>query len=432
MSDFEKICPVHWPRAIALVDMNCFFAAIEARDFPELRGRAVAVTNGMKGSCIITCSYEARAYGIKTGMRLKEGRKRYADLIQRPSRPHVYAEASGKIMQALSNICPDIEIFSVDEAFIDMTPCQSLYGSPGHIGRLLKNAVYQATGLHCSIGISGDKTTAKYAAKLNKPNGFTIIPPWEAAQQLSNVKVTELCGVARGIGHFLAQRNVFVCGDMHRLPIGELAQRFGSPGRRIWYMAQGLDPQPLLPDIADPKSMGHGKVLPPGTLDKDVLLTYLIHMAVRVSARLRRYHFEASVFFIGLYVQQPGQQTKQQSGGGKHPHNWLGRRVKTLQPTSDTQTLIRLCRFVLNECWNNQPVSQVQVTALNPQRESCQPDLFEAQERAQQQNRLNTVVDNINNRYGEFALSPGRLINKSEMPNVIAPSWKPDGHRQSI
>ena len=420
MQDIEKICPVHWERAIALVDMNCFFAAVEARDYPELRGRPLAVTNGMKGTCIITCSYEARAHGIKTGMRMKEGRALYADLIQRPSRPHVYAEVSGKIMQALSEVCPDIEIFSVDEAFIDMTPCQTLYGSPGRIGRLLKRAVYEASGLHCSIGISGDKTTAKYAAKLNKPNGFTIIPPWEAAQQLEDVPVTELCGVARGIGRFLAERGIFNCGDMRRLPIGELARRFGSPGRRIWYMAQGRDPEPLHPDVADPKSIGHGKVLPPNTVDKDILLTYLIHMAVRVSARLRRYHFEASEFFIGMYM----------SGNGQT--RWLGRKVKTPQPTNDTQLLIRLCQFVLNEYWNNQAVNQVQITALNPQYENCQMDLFISPESTEQQSRVNAVMDDINQRYGDMTLGPGRLINKSEMPNVIAPSWKPSGHRQSI
>lgn len=416
MQSFEKVCPIHWERAIALVDMNCFFAAVEARDFPELRGRPVAVTNGLKGTCIITSSYEARAYGIKTGMRMKEGRKLYADLIQRPSRPHVYAETSGKIMQAISDICPDIEIFSVDEAFIDMTHCQSLHGSPGRIGRLLKQSVFKASGLHCSIGISGDKTTAKYAAKLNKPNGFTIIPPWEARQELENVAVTELCGVAKGVGCFLAERGVFVCGDMRRLPIGELARRFGNPGRRIWYMAQGLDPEPMHPDVADPKSIGHGKVLPPNTVDKDILLTYLIHMAVRVSARLRKYHFEASEFFIGLHIK----------------NNWIGRKIKTPQPTNDTQLLIRLCQFFLNEYWNNQPVYQVQMTAMNPQYENCQMDLFVSSENTEQQSKLNTVMDDINNRYGELTLGPGRLINKSEMPNVIAPSWKPSGHRQSI
>ena len=416
MKNISTTCPVYWERAIALVDMNCFFAAVEARDFPELRGRPLAITNGTKGTCIITCSYEARAYGIKTGMRLKEARHLYPDLIQRPTRPHVYAEISGKIMQAMHDVCPDMEIFSVDEAFIDMTPCQSLYGSPGRIGLLLKQAVYKASGLLCSIGISGDKTTAKYAAKLNKPDGFTVIPPWEARQQLANAPVTELCGVAKGIGRFLAERNVYVCGDMQHLPIGELSRRFGNPGKRIWYMAQGLDPEPLHPDVADPKTIGHGKILPPKTVDKDVLLTYLIHMAVRVCARLRRYHFESSEFFIGLRI---------------HNH-WLGRKVKTPAPTNDTQLLIRMCQFILNTEWNNQPVYQVQITALNPRQENCQMDLFIDIQNNEKQNKVNAVIDNINHRYGECTLGPGRLINKSEMPNVIAPSWKPNGHRQSI
>jgi DNA polymerase IV len=410
------LCPIHWERAIALIDMNCFFASVEARDFPELRGRPVAVTNGVQGTCIITSSYEARAYGIKTGMRLREARQLYPDLIQRPSRPHVYAEASGKIMRALTDICPDIEIFSVDEAFIDLTPCQTLYGSPVRTGHLLKQAVYKATGLLCSVGISGDKTTAKYAAKLNKPDGFTVIPPWESRQQLASAPVTELCGVAKGIGKFLAERNVHVCGDMSTLPIGELARRFGNPGKRIWYMAQGLDPEPLHPDIADPKSIGHGKILPPKTIDKDILLTYLIHMAVRVCARLRRYHFEASEFFIGLLTGR----------------EWVGKKVKTPAPTNDTQMLIRLCQFVLNNYWSNQPVYQVQITALNPRKENCQMDLFIDPQFNEQQSKVNVVVDSVNERYGECSLGPARLVGKSEMPNVIAPSWKPTGHRQSI
>ncbi len=415
MMNMDNMCPLRWERAIALVDMNCFFAAVEARDFPELRGRPLAVTNGITGTCIITSSYEARAYGVTTGMRLVAARKLCPDLVQRPSRPHVYAEVSGRIMQAISDICPDVEIFSVDEAFIDITPCQSLYGSPVRVARMIRRAVYEASGLHCSVGLSGDKTTAKYAAKQNKPNGFTVIPPWEARQRLADVPVTELCGIARGIGRFLAERGVFVCGDMPRLPIGELARRFGNPGRRIWYMAQGMDPEPMHIDVADPKSVGHGKVLPPNTRDREVLLTYLIHMAVKVSARLRRYHFEASHYFIGLLTKQ----------------GWVGRKVKTPQPTSDTQLLIRLCQFVLNSSWNGEGVHQVQITALDPRYENNQLDLF-MESGSEQQAKVNAVMDEINDRYGELTLGPGRLLNRSEMPNVIAPSWKPSGHRQSI
>jgi len=416
MNEITNSCPVHWERAIALIDMDCFFAAVEARDFPELRGHPLAITNGTQGTCIITCSYEARAYGIKTGMRLKQARQLCPKLIQRPTRPHVYAETSGQIMQALHNVCPDMEIFSVDEAFIDLTPCQSLYGSPGYIARLLKQAVDTVAGITCSIGVSGDKTTAKYAAKRNKPNSLSIIPPWEARQQLADAPVTELCGIAQGIGHFLAEHNVHLCGDMQQLPIGVLARRFGNLGRRIWYMAQGLDPEPLHFEVAEPKTIGHGKILPPKTTHREVILTYLMHMAVRVCARLRRHHYEASEFFIGLRTYQ----------------QWLGRKVKTSTPTNDTQLLIRLCQFVLTHDWKNQPVYQVQITALNPRRENCQMDLFINHEETEKQIKLNTLMDSINNRYGECTLGPGRLINKSEMPSVIAPSWKPKGHRQSI
>jgi DNA polymerase-4 len=397
--------------------MNAFFASVEMHDFPELRGKPVAVTNGQQGTCIITCSYEARAYGIRTGMRMQQARQLCPELIQRPARPHAYAEVSTRIMQAMSNVCPDMEIFSVDEAFIDMTRCQRLHGTPARMGRMLKQAVYEASSLLCSVGISGDKTTAKYAAKLNKPDGLTIIPPWEARETLADAPVTELCGIAKGIGRFLAEHGVHVCGDMQHLPISVLAQRFGNPGRRIWYMAQGLDPDPLHTEVAPPKSIGHGKVMPPNTRDREAILTYLQHMSVKVCARLRRYNFEAQHYFIGL----------------RSTDGWLGNKLKLTHPGNDSRPLFNLCRYVLQHYWHGEGVFQVQVTALDPQPAELQQDLFnEPTINRQLQSQLNRMIDDVNERYGEMCLTPARLLNRSEMPNVIAPSWKPKGHRQSI
>ena len=136
----------YWKRAIILVDMNAFFAAIDQRDTPEWRGRPLAITNGEQGSCIITCSYEARAYGIKTGMRLSEAKNKCRSLIVVPSRPKVYAEVSASIMAALTEITPDVEIFSVDEAFLDVTCCQTLLGTPEHIGHLVKQKIFKIYG----------------------------------------------------------------------------------------------------------------------------------------------------------------------------------------------------------------------------------------------------------------------------------------------
>ncbi|MFI4921351.1 MAG: DNA polymerase IV, partial [Gammaproteobacteria bacterium] len=228
-----------WSRAIILVDMNAFFASIEQRDFPELRGRPVAVTNGEKGASIITASYEARARGVKTGMHIRDARKLCPDIVKRASRPKEYAQVSTAIMAAMDAITPDVEVFSVDEAFLDVTGVQHIHGTPEEMGQMAKRLVHQVSGLACSIGISGDKTTAKYAAKLVKPDGFTVIPPWEAKERLRDVPLTELCGIKGGIGSFLAERGVHTCGDMQSIPVSVLAGRFGNLGRRIWLMAQG-------------------------------------------------------------------------------------------------------------------------------------------------------------------------------------------------
>ncbi len=405
-----------WPRAIILVDMNAFFASIEQQDHPEWRGRPVAITNGLTGTCIITCSYEARAFGIKTGMRLKEARRLCPGLIQSPARPGRYAAVSSRIMAALENITPDVEVFSVDEAFLDVTRCQRLLGSPEHIAQLTKRTVFEASGILCSVGVSGDKTTAKYAAKLNKPDGLTVIPPWEAKSRLRDVPVTELCGINKGIGRFLAERGVHTCGDMARLPIGALAQRFGNPGRRIWYMAQGADPEPLQLTVAAPKTIGHGKVMPPNTRDGSVIDTYLLHMSEKVAARLRRHSMVAQTFSIGL-----------RTGEG-----WIGNRTRSVLPTQDGQVIVRLCKQVIHACWQGQGVHQVQVTALDPRPRNGQLDLFADNHDTSNTQKANAAMDKVNARYGEFTLAPARLLNRSTMPNVIAPAWKPYGHRQTI
>lgn len=411
-SDFPR--DVFWPRAIVLVDMDAFFASIEQLDHPALRKRPVAVTNGMTGTCIITCSYEARRYGVHTGMRLPEAHRLCPGLIRRAARPERYAAVSTHIMQALEDITPDVEVFSVDEAFLDVTRCQRLWGPPETIARLVRDKVREVSGLSCSIGISGDKSTAKFAAGLAKPEGLTLIPPWEAAARLHDVPVTALSGIKDGIGGYLARHGARTCGEVAQLPVSVLARRFGNLGRRIWYMCQGLDPEPVRAAVAAPKSLGHGKVMPPATRDADVIQTYLLHMCEKVAARLRRHDLEAQLFAIGLRTRC----------------GWLGGRMHTAAATQDGRLVQALCRRVMEECWRGEGIFQVQVTALDPRPARRQRELFAAapEKRAD----LHRAVDAINRRYGEFTLASGRLLGRSAMPNVIAPAWKPYGHRQSI
>lgn len=406
----------HWQRMIALVDMNCFFAQVEQQDNPFWRNRPVAVTNGKLGSTIITASYEARAFGVKTGMKLRDAKQLCPDIIQAPSRPERYAGASTVIMKSLQSITPDIEVYSVDEAFLDLTYCQSLYQGPEHIGRLIKKAISEASGLTCSVGISGDKTTAKFAAKLKKPDGLTVITPWDAESRLAEESVTELSGISDGIGGFLAKYGVFKCGDMKKIPISILAQRFGNPGRRIWLMAQGKDPEPITTTVKDPKSIGHGKVMPPGSKGRDLLLTYFQHMAEKVGVRLRRYGYQSAQFFIGVKTRERG---------------YIATKVKLDHPTDDGQVIYKLCQAFVMSNYSHETCRQVQIIATNPV--SChQLELFADNDLKQKRSDLNETVDAINTRYGEFTVAPTRVIGRSEMPNVIAPAWKPEGHRKTI
>ncbi|MEE9491846.1 MAG: DNA polymerase IV [Gammaproteobacteria bacterium] len=406
----------HWPRMIALADMNAFFASIEQMDQPAWRGRAIGITNGTLGSTIITCSYEARAHGIKTGMKVKQAKQHCPHFIQVPARPYRYAEISSTIMEALESITPDIEIFSVDEAFLDITPCLKLYGhQPEKIGRMIKHTIFEASGgLLCSVGISGDKTTAKWAAKQQKPNGLTIVEPRHAAAILNDVHVTELCGINRGIGGFLAGFGIHNCGDMKNLPISILAQRFGNPGRRIWLMAQGLDPAELQQNIPQPKSIGHGKVVPPDTRDRATLQVFLMHMAEKVGQRLRRHQLESQYYSIGL----------------KTRYEWLSRKYRSLQPTSDGKQIYALAYNFLECEWQDQGIYQIHICALKPVLASSQQDLFNSAD--PKRHTINGMLDTINRRFGEFSVCNAPLLKRSSMPNVISPSWKPQGHRNTL
>ncbi len=397
------------------MDMNAFFCSVEQLDNPELQGRPIGITNGSQGTCIITCSYEARAFGIRTGMRLREAQRLCPDFIRIPSHPKRYAEVSSNIMDALTMLTPDLEVFSVDEAFLDITHCQRLMGSPERIAILTKQAVLEASGgVLCSIGLSGDKTTAKYAAKFNKPNGLTIIPPWKSKAALATAPVTELCGIAKGIGKFLSDRGVHTCGDMQKLPIGELGKRFGNLGRRIWLMAQGLDPDPVKISVPEPKSIGHGKVMPPDTTDIGVIHAFMLHMSEKVAARLRRHNFLAGHFFIGL----------------RTANGWISGKYRPALPTDHGPDIMALCHIFISRKWHGEPVFQVQVTALDPRPKNIQVEMF-ALDRGRLE-CLNRTRDDINRRYGEFTLAPARLLLRSRMPNVIAPAWKPSGHRETI
>ena len=406
-----------WPRAIIHIDMNAFFASVEQRDFPHLRGKPVGVTNGEAGTTLITRSYEARAFGVKTGMRVHEARRLCPGLIQHPARPKVYAAVSTRIMHALRDISPDVEVFSVDEAFLDVTHCQRLHGSPEHIARLVRQRVHDISGgLPCSIGVAGNKSIAKIASELERPNGLTVIPPWEARSRLDKIPMEKLCGLGSRIAEFLSLYGARTCGDVACLPLTVLARRYGVIGKYLWLACQGQDTDPVAPDVAPPQSIGHGKVLPPHTRSVHVIETYLRHMCEKVAARLRRHDLQAGQLYVGLRLERPYEDIDQMFTLPYGP--------------PDGKRLFGLALIFLRRRWHGEVMTHVQVTAYGLRDASGQIELFPAED-----NRVARrfgAIDRINLRYGEFTLAPATLLGRSTMPNVIAPAWRPDGHRQHI
>jgi DNA polymerase-4 len=402
-----------WPRIILLADMNAFFASVEQVDHPEWRARPVALTNGDVGTCIITCSYEARAFGVHTGMHIERARQLCPQLIRVSSRPRRYARVSTDIMRALSRFTPDIEIFSVDEAFLDVSRCRRLWGGPREIAERVKAAVFEHSGICCSVGVSGDKTTAKFAARQQKPDGLTVIPPWQARSRLADTRLTELCGINTGVAGMLAAYGVEYCRDLQKLPISVLARRFGNPGRRIWLMAQGLDPEPVRPGLPQAGSLGHGKVLPPDTRDPETIRVYLLHMAHRLAERLRRNRLVAQRFLFAL----------------RRYRGWQRTIEKSLLPTDDESVIFRMGSRWLDQSWHGEGIWQLRIVALDPL-EYHQPDLY--QRKHPRRERIHRAMDGINARYGPLALAPARLLGRSSMPDVISPAWKPDGHRKTV
>lgn len=408
----------YWPRAIVHVDMNAFFAAVEQRDFPELRGKPIGVTNGTVGTTLITCSYEARTRGVRTGMRLAEARRLCPELIQRPARPQVYAAVSARIMRALCALTPDLEVFSVDEAFLDITYCQRLHGPPEAIAERARQIVHAASGgLPCSIGVAATKAVAKLAAERVKPNGFTVVPPWETRAFLEATPAECLCGIGPRIAEFLSYYGVRSCGDVARLPLNLLVRRYGVKGKQLWLACQGRDAELVAARCAPPKSVGHGKVLPPHTTSRRTLEIYLRHMCEKVAARLRRYDMQAGRLYVALRYLPP--------------HAGVAAKYELAYGTPDGRYLFEHARRLLGR-WGGEEVTHVQVTALRLRAASGQLSLFApaAEERRRAQ-RL-AAIDRINARYGEFTLAPATLLERSCLPDVIAPSWRPEGHRRYI
>ena len=286
MSDNNHLSIIH-------LDLDAFFASVEQRDNPAYRGKPLIVggISGGKGNSnrgvVCAASYEARQYGVHAGMPIWEARQKCHKGIFIPSQMNKYVEASKKFFQICSNYTPLIEPLSIDELFLDVSGCESLFGSSETIGRKIKERVYQELGLKISVGIAENKFLAKIATNLGKPDGFYIIPSKDIKKILYPLPVSSLWGIGKKTEELLKKSGIYLVEQLARMPDSILENLLGKNGKKMKLLAQGIDESPVTPP-STAKSIGKETTFSTNITEKVILIKELLKISQMVGYTARK------------------------------------------------------------------------------------------------------------------------------------------------
>ena len=285
-------------RTILHVDLDAFFAAVEQRDHPELRGKPVIVGGVPPGRGVVSAaSYEARAYGVHSAMSVTEAYRRCPDGVFLPVDGRRYQRASRDVMAILRRFTPQVEPISIDEAFLDVTGSRPLFGEGPEIAAAIKAAIRQDVGLTASVGVATTKLVAKIASDLRKPDGLVVVPAGEEAAFLAPLPISRLWGVGEKTATALAEYGVKTIGDLAALSPDLLIRRFGRHGASLGTRARGMDDDPV--HEGDPaKSVGHETTFDVDTSDPEVIERTLLALSDGVAGRLRSAGVRASTIAV--------------------------------------------------------------------------------------------------------------------------------------
>ena len=286
MNNIDRLSIIH-------LDLDAFFASVEQRDNPVYRGKPLIVggISGGKGNSnrgvVCAASYEARKYGIHAGMPIWEARQKCHKGIFIPSQMNKYSEASKKFFQICSTYTPLIEPLSIDELFLDVSGCESLFGSSEIIGRKIKERVYQELGLKVSVGIAENKFLAKIATNLGKPDGFYTIPSKDIQKILYPLPVSSLWGIGKKTGELLKKSGIYLVEQLAKMPDSILENLLGKNGKKIKLLAQGIDESPVTPP-STVKSIGKETTFGANITEKVVLVKELLKISQMVGYTARK------------------------------------------------------------------------------------------------------------------------------------------------
>jgi DNA polymerase-4 len=400
---------------IACVDMDAFFASVEQRDNPDLRGKPIAVTGGGERTVITTASYEARAYGVKTAMTTYQAKKLCPDLILVVGDNRKYAEICTMLEEICFRFTPDLEIYSIDEVFLDITASYHLLGTPEHLAMTLKSIVRKELGLTCTVGMGQNVLIAKLASDLAKPDGFRWIKEDEVSAVLEELPVKKLWGIGKHTEEKLRSMCITTCGELGRAPLPPLTERFGIMGERLKEMGTGKLERPLEIAPPDPKSIGHSITLPKDLVKRDEMKNCLLRLSEKVGRRARRYGYKGKK--ITLTVRYPDFKT-------------FTRQTTLPSSTNDTGEIYRAAVTILDGIRLHKSVRLFGVSLSSFGEDSDQMLLFEETKRAKKA-ALAKATDTVNDKFGEHTIVQAATIEQEEGPGVISPSWRPSGVRKS-
>ncbi len=382
-------------RAILHVDMDAFYASVEQRDDPSLRGRPVIVGGRHRG-VVLAASYEVRPFGVRSAMPMAHAlRLAPRDVVVVRPRFDAYVAASERLHEIFSSVTDLIEPLSLDEAFLDVTGSRALFGEPEAIARTLRQRIRDELHLPASAGVAPVKFVAKIGSDLAKPDGLRVVPPGEARRFLAPLSVARLWGVGPATHQRLAALGLATIDDIARRDRDELVRSLGPLGAHLHDLSHGIDPRPVTPD-RDAKSIGAEDTFGEDLSTRDELLPHLHAQALRVARRLRRSGRVARGVVLKLKT---------------HDFELRTRRTTLRAATDDGQVLYEAVAALLSredELGALVPMRLAGVSAVLLEAPTVQPGLFDAD--ARRATKLNGALDAIANRFGVGAVRPADVL----------------------
>ncbi len=403
-------------RTILHIDMNAFFASVEQRSDPALRGRPIAVVGSERRGVILSPSYEARAFGVKTGMMYHEAKQQCPDIVLVPADSAKYSHACKELIKIWERFTPLVELFSIDEAFLDVTGCDALFGDPVRIAVRIKEQIWEEMDLTCSIGIGPNKLLAKLGSDMQKPDGLVLISPEDVAEVMEDLPVKEICGIGPNLTRQLAAMGIRTCGELGRTPLSKLSARFGVIGERLQGMGMGIDDDAVVSletqEEEAARSIGHSMTLEQDCEDRLMVERHILQLSEKVGRRLRRGGYSGRT--VSLTIRYSDFQT-------------FSRQKRLRHFVNHGLDIYAAAAAILDGLSLEQPVRLVGVSVSGLERHMAQVPLFEDERKRK---FTSDAMDEINDRYGDFTVTWGTLAERYRHERIISPAWRPGGDRE--